>query len=326
VTSEYIVVGKYGDLKFMGGDISVRTHPYTNNRVSLTATSLTIQDTIGPTSFGGYTRVYLQGASLYLGSLGITDSLVIFPSTVTNYFSADHGYGQNYIYFYDGSVFNAYMGTYTSIAIGSWKKSSGEPTPTITINPCTDFTGLVPSRAQFDDLAASGLGPAIFKFTAKSTTTFVNFTYNDTAAPYDSNSNWNGYNNTANNTVLQSVSPSYQFNISVLKPHKGTFNDGRVVSNMTIKDSNAIDKYLWFAPGTVNTGTGSGTAFRPGYAYNSTYYGGTDVPYYNFDAGNNTGWIFNTPPTPGMDMMFWPNSTYDWTASPNTHTFETQHL
>jgi len=326
VTSEYIVVGNYGDLKFMGGNIDVRTHPYTNNRVSLTATSLTIQDTIGPTSFGGYTRVYLQGASLYLGSLGITDSLVIFPSTVTNYFSADSGYGENYIYFYDGSVFNAYMGTYTNIAIGSWKKSSEEPTPTITINPCTDFTGLVPSRAQFDDLAASGLGPAIFKFTAKSTTTFVNFTYNDTAAPYDSNSDWYGYNNTANNTVLQSVSPSYQFNISVLKPHRGTFNDGRVVNNMTIKDSNAIDKYLWFAPGTVNTGTGSGTAFRPGYAYNSTYYGGTNVPYYNFDAGNNTGWIFNTPPTPGMDMMFWPNSTYDWTASPNTHTFETQHL
>jgi hypothetical protein len=237
--------------------------------------------------------------------------------------------------FYNGSIFNAYLGDYSNIAIGTFKNASSDPTPTITINPCTDFSGSTQASATFYDLVASGQGPAVFKFTSRSTSTFRYFSYNDTLAPFSATSQWYGYSNTLSNTVLKSTQPGYQFNISIPTPHLGTIKNGILVSNMTIQDSAALNPYIWFAPGTVNRYANTGTSFLPGCAVSASLsIKGTNVPYYNYDAGGNSGWIFNQRPNVGMDMVFWDNSTFNWNTTTNaagilnrfTHTFYTQSI
>jgi hypothetical protein len=189
-----------------------------------------------------------------------------------------------------------------------------------------------PSTAQFGDLVSSGQGPSIFKFTSNSTSIFQKFTYNNTAAPLVNG--FYSYSNTLSNTVLKSTQLGYQFNISVPTPHLGTIKSGVSVNNMTIQDSAALNSYIWFAPGTVNRYANTGKSFLPGRSVNGDYYTGTNVSYYNFDAGNNSGWIFNQAPNSGMDQVFWDNPPFNWNTNTNaagvlnrfTHTFYTQSI
>jgi hypothetical protein len=337
-TSDYNISGSYKNLFLQGGAVGFSNQtPYAESTIT-SVINLTVQDTIGKTSKGGFTSVDINNNAGYYLDIGDATqtrvgSLTTYASTSTSsYFYSSQ---QMSLRFADGLTFNANLGTYTNIDI-SIKSTISRPS--ITINPCANNADGSPavdtaSQATFDSLIAPG-GPVTFKFASGSTSTFKYFTYNDATAPYSSKNNWNAYNNTLSNTALISTQPGFPWYISISTPHRGTLKSSLEVNNMTIQDSVAVNPYIWFAPGTVNRYANTGTSFRPGYTNNSVYYTGTNVSYYNYDAGGNSGWVFHQRPTAGMDLVFWDNPTFNWNTTANatgilnrfTHTFYTQSL
>jgi hypothetical protein len=218
--------------------------------------------------------------------------------------------------FANTNQFNANLNQYLNISIGTWRASKESPVPVLTINPCasdaTNGSPLidVPSSVTLGDLKASDVGPSIFQFTPGTTSTFINFTYADTSAPFNTTASWYAYANTLSNTVLRSSQLGQSWNISIPTPHRGTIREKHVVSNFTIQDSNALQEYIWFAPGTVNV-SNTGKAYQEGYVSGSNVIRGASVDYYNYNNGRNTGWVFHEPPSASMDLSFWSNPPYE---------------
>jgi hypothetical protein len=314
-TSNYTIVGgNYRNLNLLGGNILIDTSAYgTALAGAVTAVDVVIKDTIGIIPKRGVGQVSIN----YAAALKINQSLLTYKRYTT---STEILSGQGTLFFADGTTFNANLGTYGTLGVGA-HRTNMSVTPTITINPCgsdADGSPLVDqiSTATFGDLTSLGEGPAVFKFRKSSTSTFIYFGYTDTKAPKDATNNWYGYTTTSSNTVLKSTEDGIPWYISVPRPHQGTFKDARYVTNMTIKDSVALNDYMWFMPGTVNSkfatlhGT-PGRSFREGY-YNGTYQKGAVLPYFNWDLGNNSGWVFHSLPSATMDQQFWPNVPYDF--------------
>jgi len=311
-TSNYTLFGSFSELNLLGGYNLLDSEPiaiydYFN---TVTVETLLVKDTIQGKNA---TRVEVFGIDLKIGTKITTyknDRTVFSPRYTSG------------LKFANNVIFNANLGDYFPDAtnyftIGSYKKSTDESllVPLVTINPClSDIDGapLVdqPSSAIFGDLTASGEGPTQFEFAAGSTSTFVYFTYNDTAAPLDNVNNWQAYAFTSSNTILKSTINNQPWYISIITPHSGTIKDKRVVSNLTIKDSYATESYIWFAPGTPNV-TKTGTSYREGYISNGIPIKGALVNYYNYDNGGNTGWVFHEPPSATMDLSFWANPPYE---------------
>ena len=339
-TSYYSIGGNYKNLYLHGGTVSFTLGIYTKINTGTAIVALTVQDTIGKTSKGGFTSVDLTnydvngvfgndplGSHIDIGDLynsGVGGLVTyVSTSTSTQYFFAS---GSTALRFADGQTFNANLGTYTNISIGSYPRSGVKPN--ITIIPCGNTNGSpdpnIITQATFASLDGSG-GPAIYNFAAGSTSTFQYFYYNDIRAPLDIANNWQGYSNTSSNTVLKSTVAGLPWYISIPTPHLGTFRSGNIVNNLSIQDSVALDSYIWFAPGTVNSYANTGTSFRPGYTNgsNDTYYPGVYLPYYNYDLGRNSGWVFHDFPGPNMDLVFWDSPPFEWSSSTN-HSHVTQ--
>jgi hypothetical protein len=326
-TSKYNISGSYKNLFLQGGLVGFYNQTIYAVSTITSVINLTVQDTIGKTSKGGFTLVDITNHDGNYFDIGVPNqtgvgSLTTYASTSTGFYF--YASSQTILRFANGLTFNANLGTYTNIAISI---NSTISNPSIAINPCANNADGSPavdtvSRATFDSLIAPG-GPVTFKFASGSTSTFRYFTYNDDTAPYSSKNNWYAYNNTLSNTALISTQKGFPWYISISTPHRGTLKSSVEVSNMTIQDSVAVNPYIWFAPGTVNRYANTGTSFRPGYTNNSVYYTGTNVSYYNYDAGGNSGWVFHQLPTAGMDLAFWDNPPFQWSSSTN-HSHVTQ--
>jgi hypothetical protein len=326
-TSNYNISGNYKNLFLQGGSIGFYNATYNVVSTVTSVINLTVQDTIGKISKGGFTSVDIsnnEGDYLNIGDPNATGvgSLTTYASTSTS--SYFYSSSQMIIRFANGLTFNANLGTYTNIAIGI---NSTISKPSITINPCANNADGSPavdtvSQATFYSLTAPG-GPVTFKFASGSTSTFRYFNYNDTKATYSSSNAWYAYSNTLSNTALISTQQGFPWYISIPTPHRGTLKSSVEVSNLTIQDSVAVNPYIWFAPGTVNRYANTGTSFRPGYTSDVQYYTGTNVSYYNYDAGGNLGWVFHQRPNVGMDLAFWGNPPFEWSSSTN-HSHVTQ--
>ena len=311
-TSDYTIFGgDYGNLNLLGGYINIRTG---NNYTATTAVNVTIKDTIGTIAKGGETQVYI----IYDGILRTSQNFLTYRRYST---STELLAGEGNLLFANGTQFNANLDTYGNLGIGAYRTVS-TVVPTVTINPCNSNGDGSPSvnqisTATFGTLYSPGEGPAIFKFRRGSTSSFINFTYNDIAAPRDLANDWYAYANTTSNTILKSTDDGYQWYISIPTPHRGTHKNAVNATNISIKDSVALNEYIWFLPGTVNSkfaklhGT-PGYSFREGYTGYQSYYKGAILPYFNWDLGNNSGWVYHALPSDTMDQYFWPNVPYDF--------------
>jgi hypothetical protein len=317
-TSDYnIAGGDYGNLNLLGGNITIisgNNINYTNSINSTTAVNVTIKDTIGTIAKGGETQVYINQG----GSLRTSQNFLTYRRYST---STELLAGQGTLLFANNTQFNANLKTYDNLGIGAYRTVS-TVVPTVIINPCDSNGDGSPSvnqisTATFGDLYSPGEGPAVFKFRRGSTSSFINFTYNDAAAPIDVTNGWQAYPNTTSNTILKSTDDGFQWYISIPTPHRGTLKSANLATNISIKDSVALNDYIWFLPGTVNSkfaklhGT-PGYSFREGYTGYLSYYKGAILPYFNWDLGNNSGWVYHALPSGTMDQYFWPNVPYDF--------------
>lgn len=306
IITNYNIRGYYGNLNILSGKVAfdylrVNTNDYSN---TVTVFSLLIK--------GNNQNINSATVQLYGIDLRILNTLTTYNNTSTSLVAS---YPSS-LSFANTNQFNANLNQYLNISIGTWRASIGSPVPVLTINPCasdaTDGSPLidVPSSVTLGDLKASDVGPSIFQFTPGTTSTFINFTYTDTSAPFNTTASWYAYANTLSNTVLRSSQLGQSWNISIPTPHRGTIREKHVVSNFTIQDSNALQEYIWFAPGTVNV-SNTGKAYQEGYVSGSNVIRGASVDYYNYNNGRNTGWVFHEPPSASMDLSFWSNPPYE---------------
>jgi len=252
----------------------------------------------------------LYGIDLRIGGY-VDGGLNTYNNTSTQFFASL----PSSLSFAGGSQFNANLGTYPDINIRTYRPSAVSPVPTITINPCSsDAAGAplinTPSSVILGDLGSSGVGPSVFQFTPGTTSTFINFTYVDESAPFNTTASWYAYANTLSNTVLKSSVNGLPWYLSIPTPHLGTIREKHEVSNFTIRDCIATENYIWFSPGTVNVNN-TGIAYREGYVNQGVTVSGANLNYYNYDGGGNTGWVFHEPPSASMDLSFWANPPYE---------------
>ena len=252
----------------------------------------------------------LYGIDLRIGGY-VDGGLTTYNNTSTQFFASL----PSSLSFAGGSQFNANLGTYPDINIRTYRPSAVSPVPTITINPCSsDAAGAplinTPSSVILGDLGSSGVGPSVFQFTPGTTSTFINFTYVDESAPFNTTASWYAYANTLSNTVLKSSVNGLPWYLSIPTPHLGTIREKHEVSNFTIRDCIATENYIWFSPGTVNVNN-TGIAYREGYVNQGVTVSGAKLNYYNYDGGGNTGWVFHEPPSASMDLSFWANPPYE---------------
>jgi hypothetical protein len=305
IITNYNIRGHYGNINVVSGQavfdyLRVNTTDYSN---TVTIFSLLVN--------GTNQTINSATVQLYGIDLRILNTLTTYNNTKTSLVAIS----PSSLSFANTNQFNANLNQYPNISIGTWRQSLASPVPVLTINPCasdTDGSPLIdePGSVTLGDLKASGVGPSVFQFTPSTTSTFIDFTYTDTSAPFNTTASWYSYANTLSNTVLRSSQPGQSWNISIPTPHRGTIREKHAVSNLTIQDSNAIQEYIWFAPGTVNVGN-TGTAYREGYVSGSQIIRGGSVNYYNYNNGGNTGWVFHEPPSASMDLSFWSNPPYE---------------